>query len=111
MSVKTGTIVSHSVAPQWGSGKVIAVAADKLTIEFSDGQTRKIVAAHFPSLRLADPASFSAPAAKSSAAKPRKTPVKKIVLKVVPKQDIPDVISDELSLTYPRETRLKFESE
>ena len=111
MSVKTGTIVSHSAAPQWGSGKVIAVAADKLTIEFSDGQTRKIVAAHFPSLCLADPASFSAPAAKSASAKPRKTPVKKAVLKVVPKQEIPNVISEELSLTYPKETRLNFENE
>jgi hypothetical protein len=111
MSVKTGTIVSHSVAPQWGSGRVIAVAADKLTIEFSDGQTRKIVAAHFPSLSLADPASFSAPATKTPSAKPRKAPVKKTILKVVPKQDIPNVISDELSLTYPKDTRLKFENE
>lgn len=111
MSVKTGTIVSHSVAPQWGSGRVIAVAADKLTIEFSDGQTRKIVAAHFPSLCLADPSTFSAPAAKSPSAKTRKTPVKKAVLKVVPKQDIPNVISEELSLTYPKDTRLQFENE
>jgi len=111
MSVKTGTIVSHSAAPQWGSGRVIAVAADKLTIEFSDGQTRKIVAAHFPSLFLADPSTFSAPATKSASSKPRKTPVKKAVLKVVPKSEIPNVISEELSLTYPKETRLKFESE
>jgi hypothetical protein len=36
MSVKTGTIVSHSVAPQWGSGRVIAVASQLFDSEGFD---------------------------------------------------------------------------
>ncbi len=71
MIIKTGTIVTHPGAAAWGVGKIIEVAAQKATIQFSDGVTRKIASSHYDSLRPGDPADFVALAESASAEKPR----------------------------------------
>ncbi|MDD3293650.1 MAG: DUF3553 domain-containing protein [Salinivirgaceae bacterium] len=58
MTIKPGTVVSHSGATAWGVGKVVEMTALRATIQFSDGIIRKIAASHYTSLQLADPASF-----------------------------------------------------
>ena len=61
MTIKTGSIVNHSGALEWGSGKVLEVTAAMATIQFSDGKSRKIAASHFTTLQPAAAASFTPP--------------------------------------------------
>ena len=65
MKLDPGVIISHRTAPQWGSGKVLDVAADKVTIIFSDGETRKIKESHLDALQAADPDSYQEPVKKA----------------------------------------------
>jgi hypothetical protein len=58
MTIKVGKIISHAGALEWGAGKVLEVTAAMVTIEFSDGKTRKIAASHFNTLQPADAASY-----------------------------------------------------
>jgi hypothetical protein len=58
MNIKRGTVVSHSGAIAWGTGKVVEVTPLKATIQFSDGIIRKIASSHYTILQPADPASF-----------------------------------------------------
>jgi hypothetical protein len=61
MIIKAGNIVSHTGAVKWGAGKVLEVTATMATIQFSDGQSRKIAASHFITLVPAAAASFVPP--------------------------------------------------
>ncbi|WP_224983139.1 DUF3553 domain-containing protein [Geomonas agri] len=65
MIVKRGSVVSHAMAQQWGSGKVVEVDEVRATIRFSDGMVRKIIASHFEDLHPADPASYHPPVKKA----------------------------------------------
>lgn len=69
MIIKTGSIVSHAGALEWGVGKVLEVTAAMATIHFSDGKNRKIASSHFTTLQPAAAASYTppeiAPAAKA----------------------------------------------
>jgi len=71
MIVKRGSVVSHTVAQEWGIGKVVEVNDIRATIQFSDGMIRKITSSHFTSLQPADPASYLPPVEKVPAAKTR----------------------------------------
>jgi hypothetical protein len=51
MTIKTGSIVSHAGALEWGAGKVLEVTASMATIQFSDGISRKIASSHFAILQ------------------------------------------------------------
>ena len=62
MTIKRGRVVSHTVAHEWGVGKVIEVTPLRATIQFSDGIIRKIASSHYTTLQPADPASFVPPA-------------------------------------------------
>jgi hypothetical protein len=77
MIIKTGNIVSHSGALEWGAGKVLAVTADMATIQFSDGKSRKIAATHFTILQPANAAAYVPPADAAPVAKTRRTAAKK----------------------------------
>jgi hypothetical protein len=59
MLLKAGNYVNHTVALEWGAGKVVVVTPTMATIEFSDGICRKIAASHFHILQPADAAKFS----------------------------------------------------
>lgn len=82
MNVKRGSVVSHSVAKDWGIGKVVEVDDIRATIRFNDGIIRKIISSHFTDLHPADPASYVPPSKepvtgrartpRSTVAKPRK---------------------------------------
>ncbi len=61
MTIKVGSIVSHSSALEWGAGKVLEVTASLATIQFSDGKNRKIAVSHFPTLQPAAPGSYTPP--------------------------------------------------
>ncbi|MBU5613146.1 DUF3553 domain-containing protein [Geomonas azotofigens] len=61
MIVKRGSVVSHAMAQQWGTGKVVEVDDIRATIRFSDGTVRKIISSHFNDLHPADPASYHPP--------------------------------------------------
>ncbi len=61
MTIKTGSIVSHAGALEWGVGKVLEVTATMATIHFSDGKSRKIASSHFTTLQPAAAASFTPP--------------------------------------------------
>jgi hypothetical protein len=61
MLIKPGTIVSHSGALEWGSGKVLEVNAAMANIHFSDGLNRKIAASHFFILQPAAAVSYVPP--------------------------------------------------
>ncbi|MBJ6800060.1 DUF3553 domain-containing protein [Geomonas propionica] len=61
MIVKRGSVVSHAMAQQWGTGKVVEVDEVRATIRFSDGMVRKIISSHFNDLHPADPASYHPP--------------------------------------------------
>ena len=63
MSIKTGNIVSHAGALEWGAGKVLEASATKVTIRFSDGKERKIAASHFSTLQPADASLYVPPSA------------------------------------------------
>lgn len=60
MTIKRGSVVSHTGAHEWGAGKVLEVTDVKATIQFSDGIIRKIAASHFMTLQPAARASFMA---------------------------------------------------
>lgn len=61
MTIKTGNIVSHAGALEWGAGKVLEVTASMATIQFSDGKSRKIAASHFTTLQPTATASYIPP--------------------------------------------------
>jgi transcription elongation factor GreA-like protein len=63
MTIKTGNIVSHAGAMEWGVGKVLEVNAAMATIHFSDGKDRKIASSHFTILQPASAASYVPPLA------------------------------------------------
>lgn len=69
MIVKRGCVVSHSVALEWGVGKVTEVNDIRATIQFNDGMIRKITSSHYMSLQPADPASYTPPCEKVPVAK------------------------------------------
>ncbi len=73
MAIKTGSVVSHTGAQEWGVGKVMEVTATKATIQFSDGKERKIAASHFMSLEPAEASSFVKPAEPAPVEKPKST--------------------------------------
>ena len=62
MIIKSGNVVSHSGAVEWGSGKVVEVTPCRATIQFSDGIMRKIASSHYFILQPADPSSYLPPA-------------------------------------------------
>jgi hypothetical protein len=69
MAIKSGNIVSHTGAQEWGSGMVMTVTAAMATIQFSDGKNRKIAASHFIALVPAAPSSYVPPPEAAPAAK------------------------------------------
>lgn len=71
MIVKRGSVVSHTVALEWGIGKVTEVNDIRATIQFNDGMIRKITSSHFTNLQPADPASYQPPAEKVATPKVR----------------------------------------
>lgn len=73
MTFKTGSVVSHTGAQEWGAGKVTEVTAARVTIMFSDGRERKIAASHFESLVPAQASAFVAPSETAPAAKPARS--------------------------------------
>ncbi len=81
MTIKSGDIISHTGALEWGAGKVLEVTAAMATIQFSDGKNRKIAATHFVTLQPAAASSYVAPPEAAPAAKairaPRAAPKKK----------------------------------
>jgi hypothetical protein len=77
MIIKTGRIVCHTGAPQWGAGKVQEVTPTLASIDFSDGINRKIAASHYCTLEPASDDSYvphpdPKPVAKARKAAPRK---------------------------------------
>jgi hypothetical protein len=54
MIVKRGSVVSHSVAQEWGVGKVVEINEYRATIRFNDGTVRKIISSHFDDLEPVD---------------------------------------------------------
>ncbi len=74
MTIKVGSIVSHSGAVEWGAGKVLEVTATLATIQFSDGKNRKIAASYFPTLQPAAPGSYTPPAEAPLEAKAARAP-------------------------------------
>lgn len=74
MTIKTGDIVSHAGATEWGAGKVLEVSPAKATIHFSDGKNRKIAASHFMTLQPASASSYTPPPAAVPEAKALRTP-------------------------------------
>jgi hypothetical protein len=74
MVLKTGNIVSHSGALEWGAGKVMMVTSTLATIQFSDGKSRKIAASHFSILQPAAAASYTHSADLPADAKPARAP-------------------------------------
>lgn len=107
MKFKPGIIISHSNAPQWGSGKVLEVAADKVTIIFSDGEIRKIKESHLDALQPADPESYQEPV-KKTAVKRTKSSATKPVKSRPASQVLPKVISGEFDFTYPKYLRKQY---
>jgi hypothetical protein len=107
MKLRAGMIISHSGAPQWGSGKVLEVAPDKATIIFSDGETRKIKESHIDALQLADPESYQEPVRKTS--QPRTKKAASTTSKSrTSGQVVPRVVSQEFDFTYPKYLRKQF---
>ena len=73
MVIKRGNVVSHTVAHEWGAGKVVEVTPLRATIQFSDGIIRKISSSYYATLQPADPASFLPPAESVPVPKARAT--------------------------------------
>lgn len=73
MMIKRGSVVSHTVAHEWGVGKVVEVTPLRATIQFSDGIIRKISSSYYATLQPADPASFLPPAESVPVSKARTT--------------------------------------
>jgi len=69
MIVKRGSVVSHTMALEWGIGKVTEVNDVRATIQFNDGMIRKITCSHYVDLQPADPASYLPPVEKTPAVK------------------------------------------
>ena len=69
MNVKRGSVVSHSVAQEWGIGKVIEINDIRATIQFNDGSVRKIASSHYSDLQPADPSAYLPPVEKSAVPK------------------------------------------
>ncbi|MBI5656406.1 MAG: DUF3553 domain-containing protein [Geobacter sp.] len=65
MTFKPGNIVSHSEAQEWGAGKVLEVTINRVTIQFSDGISRKIAASHYTCLVPASESAYLPPPRKS----------------------------------------------
>lgn len=74
MTIKVGSIVSHSGGQEWGAGKVLEVTSTLAMIQFSDGKKRKIAVSHFSTLEPAAPGSFLPPADVPAEAKPLRAP-------------------------------------
>ena len=74
MTIKRGKVVSHTIAHEWGAGKVIEVTPLRATIQFSDGKNRKIAASYFPTLQPAAPGSYTPPAEAPLEAKTARAP-------------------------------------
>lgn len=72
MIVKRGSVVSHSVASEWGVGKVVEVDDIRATIRFNDGMVRKITSSHFTDLKPANPSSYTPPVKGAEPPKPRR---------------------------------------
>ena len=70
MNLKRGNIVSHTIAQEWGVGKVVEVNDVRATILFTDGVKRKIASSHFSNLEPADPSLYAPPADKAAESKP-----------------------------------------
>jgi transcription elongation factor GreA-like protein len=79
MIIKRGNVVSHTVAHEWGVGKVMEVAPLKATIQFSDGIIRKIASSHYSTLQPADQASFMPIPEAVPVVKKRAAPKKKVI--------------------------------
>lgn len=77
MVIKTGNIVCHTGALQWGSGKVLEVSATMAMINFSDGINRKISSSFFSILQRAATESYIPAPDASPAVKVRRAPAKK----------------------------------
>jgi hypothetical protein len=77
MVIKAGHIVCHTGALQWGSGKVLEVSATMATINFSDGQNRKIAASYFSTLQRASAESYTPIPDATVPAKARRAATKK----------------------------------
>ena len=107
MKLTPGVIISHSNAPQWGSGRVLEAAPDKVTIIFSDGETRKITAAYFSALQPADPESFQEPVKKTALQRIKKTAATSSKSRQS-SQVLPRVISGEFDFTYSKQLRKDF---
>jgi hypothetical protein len=87
MIVKRGSVVSHSVAQDWGIGKVVEVDEYRATIRFNDGAVRKITSTHFHDLEPVDRALYVPPPKKVPAAeaKPARASKSKTVRKAAAK--------------------------
>lgn len=107
MKLQPGTIISHSSAPQWGSGKVLDVSSDKVTIIFTDGETRKIKGSHLEALVPADPDSFVEPIKKAAPAR-TKTSSTTASKPRVSSLNLPRVIAEEMVFTYPKHLKKQF---
>jgi hypothetical protein len=107
MKLRPGDIISHKTAPQWGSGKVLDVAADKVTIIFNDGEIRKIKESHLDSLQSAAPESYQEPVKKLQ--QPRAAKASPGLSKMrQANQVLPRVLSEEFTFTYPKHLRKQF---
>lgn len=80
MVIKTGVIVSHSGATEWGVGKVLSVSPSSATIQFSDGKSRKIAASHYLTLQPGNLADYTPPEGLAEVVKPPRAPRKKKVV-------------------------------
>jgi hypothetical protein len=74
MAIKVGNIVSHEGVLEWGAGKVLEVKPAMVTVQFSDGRSRKIASSHFSSLHPAEEASYIPPAEAAPVLKVLRTP-------------------------------------
>lgn len=83
MALKAGTFVNHSIALEWGAGRVVAVTPTMAIIEFNDGISRKIASSHFHTLKPAEASSF-VPQTGTEQVKPGK---KRTAKKSPPKKD------------------------
>lgn len=80
MTFKIGSVVSHASAGEWGVGKVLEIGSDRMTIQFSDGKSRKIASSHYASLLPGDVSAYIPPvdvAVVSAVKTARKTTKKK----------------------------------
>jgi hypothetical protein len=97
MIVKRGSVVSHTMAVEWGIGKVTEVNEIRATIQFNDGMIRKITSSHFTSLQPADPASYLPPTEKVPAAKVRAVRAKAVGAKAVAKPKAPKKLKEAVA--------------